>query len=143
MLEASTKRIGETNYKVTQLRAVKGRRLLVKLLKALGPAATAIQDAKDGNVGALLGKLTGSLDEDLVDELCDTFAGCTEFDLGNGKWIGLGETGQFDLRFAGKYGDMVKWLTFALEVNYGSFLGEFLKSGGKVSDASMSQTPSS
>ena len=144
MLESSTRKIGDTAYRVTQLQAVKGRKLLVKLLKALGPAAEAITDAQSGNVGALLAKLTENLDETLVDELCDVFAASTEYELASGKWVGLGEAGIFGLHFAGKYGEMAKWLAFAVEVNYGSFLGDLLKGGpGAQSAALTSQTPSS
>lgn len=125
MLESSTRRIGRYEYKVTQLQAIKGRRLLVKLLKALGPAAEALSVSSQDNAGALIGKLTAGLDEALVDELCDTFAARSEFQLENGKWMDL--AGQFDLHFAGQYGEMAKWLAFAVEVNYGSFLGELMK----------------
>jgi hypothetical protein len=128
MLETTTRTIGEDTYRVTPLQAIQGRKVLVKLLKALGPAAEAVADAQSGNVGALLAKLTANLEESLVDELCEIFAGRTEFQHGS-KWIGLGEAGQFDLHFIKKYGQMAKWLAFCVEINYGSFLGELLKSG--------------
>lgn len=123
MIETKSKKIGDVTYRVRQLKATSGRKILVRLLKVFGPALDAV-DTKGGiNIGALLGGALQGLDEETVDSLCDTFAQQTEFELANGNFVGLGEAGQFDLHFAGKYVEMTQWLVFCVQVNFADFLG--------------------
>ena len=122
MIETQSKKIGPRIYRVRQLKATQGRKVLVRLLKSFGPALDSLDKGKQ-NVGALLGRVLSELDEETVDYLCDTFAANTEFDLENGNFIGLGESGQFDLHFAGRYADMTQWLIFCVQVNFADFLG--------------------
>lgn len=131
MLETKTRQIGEYKYRCTQLGALKGRKVLVRLLKTVGPA---LDGVSEGSVGSLLGKLASSLDEDTVDYLCDTMAARTEVELPSGKSVDL--AGIFELHFAGKYGEMVKWLAFAVEVNFSSFFSDLAKGVKPEADSS-------
>jgi hypothetical protein len=68
---------------------------------------------------AMLSNLAQSLPPEELDFFCDLFSERTQVELG-GKPVEL--QGIFDVHFAGKYFDMFEWLSFCLEVNYGSFL---------------------
>ncbi len=132
MLETKSKAIGDNTYKVTQLGAGKGRKVLVRLLKVCGPAFAL---AASGDTTEALGKLAADLDEETADYLCETFAARTEVELSNGKSVDLASI--MELHFAGNYGEMLEWLGFCVQLNYASFLGAL---GKKVPDASATPT---
>lgn len=94
------------SYEITQLGAIKGSAVFVRVLKMLGPALAT------GNVGSLL----GALDEADVKYLVDAFAPLTNVP-GQGQLDKI-----FDLHFAGRYKALVQWLLACLQVNYGEFL---------------------
>lgn len=105
------KQIGADTYEVTQMGAVKGSQVFVRLIRAIGPIILAADKASD-----LRDALAGLKEED-VDYLIKAFSPYT---LVQGK----GELDKiFDIHFAGKYGDMFQWLWASVEVNFGSFLG--------------------
>jgi hypothetical protein len=128
MRESKTHLINGFNYTVSQLGAKEGRRVLARILRSVAGAATAAGDlARDGGdatEAALSGvaKLVENLSDADVDYLCDTFAATTMVGP-EGQDVALPLKDQFNEHFAGKYGDMVKWLWASLETNYGSFLG--------------------
>jgi hypothetical protein len=112
MRETKEKTIGVHTYRVTQLGALTGRKVFARMLKTLGPLAS--------SGGADLSKAVGNLEEDF-EYLCDTFAKTTS--------VSGGEFGAkapqldtiFDAHFVGRYEDMIAWLVFALEANFGGF----------------------
>lgn len=124
-VEIKSKQIGDCTYRVRQLPAVQGRKVLVRLMKMFGPALGSMESNgnAEGNVLQMLSTALENLDEDMFDSLCDTFAKYTEFELPNGNYIGLGEQGMFDQHFTGKMGQMTQWLVFCVQVNFADFLG--------------------
>jgi hypothetical protein len=126
------------HYRVTQLGALEGRRLLVKVSKTLGPmlsrlklekkpGKTLVESALEAEVFPALGGFLQELDEGLFDELCQKFAELTEVrvrDRGQENWPTLGSHGGavFDEHFAGRYGLMVRWFGKCLAINGGDFL---------------------
>ncbi len=122
MLETKSKTIGDHDYKVTQLGAGKGRKVLVRLLKTCGPAFAL---AAQGNPTEALGKLASDLDEETLDYLVEAFAARTELD-------GIGLAGIMELHFAANYGEMLEWLGFCIQLNYSSFLSALAKKAPKA-----------
>lgn len=132
MRETKKKKIGdrEYTYHVTQFGAREGGRVLVRLLKMVGGA---VGEAVKGEaehfdmttVGKMIGNLADTVSEEDFDYLCDTFAKASEVSGGEYREpVLLTTDGVFDLHFAGAYVELGQWLLFAVEVNFGSFLGE-------------------
>ncbi len=113
MRETKTQNIGAFQYSVTQLGATASRKVFVRLAKLFGAGAT----GKDP-IAAILAALN---DED-IDFLCDQFSKMTNVKLDEKHSPLLASI--FEEHFAGNIWDMLQWLGFCLEVNYGSFLGE-------------------
>lgn len=121
-LLVQSKTIGEYSYAVTQLDAVKGRRVFARLLKVAAPALASLSGGskvKPDDLAKGLAALAETLSEDDVDFFCDAFAPSTTVTLADGKAPRLSDI--FAVHFAGKYLELVKWLAFALEVNFGPF----------------------
>lgn len=133
MLETKTKEIGACSYSVQQLGALKGHQVLMRLLKCIGPALEGLEGKKlsEEVLAGMLAKVVSELDEGAVDYFCDAFAGSTTVLMPDGKAPFLNHV--FDVHFAGKYLDLAKWLVFCMEVNFGDFFGEALKSAAKKS----------
>jgi len=117
-LKSETKTIGGYTYKVTALNAVDGRKVFVRMTKAVGPAIAA---ASDGNEAAALGVLIDGLNEADLDFFCEKFAEVTE--VWGGDYGDKGRTlkNVFMSHFSANYFEMCEWLAFAFEVNYSSF----------------------
>lgn len=107
MLRETRKRvIGDYEYEVTQLGAIRGSAVFVRVMKLLGPLFASKDQAA----------LFAGIQEEDVRYLIDAFGPMTLV-------VGQGQLDKiFDLHFAGKYKDMMGWLLFCLEVNYGDFL---------------------
>lgn len=97
--------IGDDTLEVTQLGAIKGRAVFVRVLKVIGPALT----------GKDMAGIFAGLNEEDVTYLCDAFAPMT---LVKGK----GQLDKiFDVYFAGRFLEMFQWLAFCIELNFASF----------------------
>lgn len=120
MLETRERTIDGFAYKVTQLTARTGNKVGMRLTKTLAGAA----GAKD--VESALGGIIAKLSEEDLEFICDTLARQTQVQLEPGKWPMLSDV--FDIHFAGRYLEMLKWLGFALEVNFGAFFRVLLQS---------------
>ena len=140
-------------YEVTQLGAIEGKRLLVTLSKIVLPALGAgIKDAPDDltklslsklklDLGSALSALVSSADVAAVDGIVNKLAETTEV-----YGPGFGDAGaplmrNFDDHFAGRYESMVKWLGFALRVNYGGFFPEKSQKSEEAAPAAASSSP--
>jgi hypothetical protein len=144
MLETEDREICGRRYYVTTLPAKKGRAVLVRLTKVLGPvfgqlvsgdapatakhkAASAERIAAQINgasIARALAELAGRLSEADLDWLCETLGESTEVQT----YDGAGEerrqrltAGEQQFHFAGKFLEMFSWLGFALEVNFRDF----------------------
>lgn len=138
MIKTESKEIGTRGYTYTvkQFGAREGGRMLVRLAKMLGkPVGDAVSAGESLDIrvaGSVIGGLAESVTEDEFDRLCTSFAKCSTVHGGDAeqpaqlqygrKAIPLSDSSIFDLHFAGAYVELVGWLMFALEVNFGSFL---------------------
>jgi len=129
-LETKSKKIGQYDYRVTQLDALSGRKLFIRLAKIAGPALGEF-DTKDAqkSIAAVLGKIAASLSDEDMDAFCDVLAKTTEVAGGEYNQRSPQLADVFALHFAGKYLEMFQWLAFALEVNFGDFFSRALGSG--------------
>ena len=127
MRESKVHNINGTNYTIQMLGAKVGKSLLARMLRMFGPAI----EAED-----TMTRLCAALTDTDLDFLCDTFAATTMVELGPDRLVPL--KGVFEDHFAGKYGDMVKWLWASVETNYGTFLADVGLSPDKL-QAAMAQ----
>jgi hypothetical protein len=135
VLQSETHTIEGVTYKVTQLPFKRGQRLLVRLFKTLGPALAAAIAAAPRIKGRKLGEmpvaevlpgisqalllLSDKLSEQDMEYVTDTLAELTEFSRDGKTWLPLSQ--ELEFHFAGRYGAFLKWLGFALRVNYLGF----------------------
>lgn len=143
-------------YKITQLGAIEGRKLLVRLLKTLAPLIGQLKidtsKAKSGVVASLMdsqvetfvfpaiANFLSEIDDQLFEELCNKFAAnCEVRQMGDGgeRWPQLNAAnGQvFDDHFSGRYGLMLRWFIKCLAVNGGDFLPGLARMSLPVSEA--------
>lgn len=137
MLKQEKTTIRGSGYQVTQLPYSLGHKLMLRLYKALGPAAARALATVDLPEGDLLGVhvrdllpalaaavqgLAESLSEEDFDFTVATLAEYTQISLEAGKWVPLKDHMEF--HFAGNYVELFQWLGFALRVNFGGFTGE-------------------
>ena len=108
--------IDDVEFEVFALGAWEGQALLVRLAALLGPG---IAVAMQGDA-AFIAQLCINLPPKDIKEISSKLAENTMINMGSG--VSKLES-SFDLVFSGRYELMMKWLAFALEVNYGSFLG--------------------
>lgn len=120
MRKSDSKQIGNHTYTVTQFGAREGGRVFIRITRLLGPA---IGGGAEGGAAAMIGQLSTALDESDFDSLCDTFAAATMVTGGDYGAKQPQLKAVFDDHFAGRYDELLEWLLFAFEVNYGSFLG--------------------
>jgi|SRR5262245_33594623 len=132
-IEAKERRIGGTLYRITQLPAKRGRAMLVRFIRLLGPGAGSfVGGLARGNkptLDAALGlgiadamhDLCSRIDEQDLATICDQFAEFTVVVVSRDVERRLND--MFDDHFAGKYDEMLMWLKACCEVNFASFFG--------------------
>lgn len=134
-LQTKTVPINGRTYEITQLPYTKGKSVLLRLLKILGPSVGAALERfpalkeKElaslqvgeiaGALSAALERLTADLSEEDFDFVADALAEYTHL-LQDGKKLKLKNEREF--LFAGNYLEMFQWLTAAIRHN---FLGFF------------------
>jgi hypothetical protein len=138
-IESKERRIGAANYRITQLPAKRGRAILVRFVRLIGPGAGAFvgglgrgKTGLDAALGAgvadaMLDFCTRLNEEDLA-VLCDEFATYTVVIQSRDIEQQLSKI--FDDHFAGKYEEMLLWLKACCEVNFSGFFG-----GSSLGDA--------
>lgn len=110
-------------YELTQLGAIQGRRLWLRVLQALSPALKELAAAgklDEGSVAQAFGTLVEGLDDETVEMFCAAFAARTRVCVDGDKWPEL-EPARFDLHFAGRYISMTKWLGECLLFNFADY----------------------
>lgn len=140
-IESKERRIGATTYRVTQLPAKRGRAMLVRFVRLLGPAAGAFasgvgRGARAGvnldalmnanvamlagfGIGDALHDLCTRLNEEDLSAMCDEFAEYTV--VVQSREIEQRLSKIFDDHFAGRYDEMFQWFRACCEVNFASF----------------------
>ncbi|MCK4718803.1 MAG: hypothetical protein KAT70_09055 [Thermoplasmata archaeon] len=143
--------LGNNTYHVRPLGASAGGKLFLWLVKRAGPAvAILLQDIKPGsalqqvkdakagkpakpfsildldmaNLGQALQELLFRLEDTDLEHLTTTLGMCTELERPGGNQVPLTKETQ-ELHWAANYGEMFRWIGFALGVNYSSFLGSW------------------
>lgn len=131
---AAEKQIGDHTYTCEPLGFVSGRRGLVRLGKALGPALAALALAEGPTdlralAGGFARLLEGLSEEDLVffDQLFGPVSQCT---LPDGKKP-LVKDLLGGNHFAGKYAEYFGWLAFCIQTTYADFFGVALAKVGE------------
>lgn len=116
--------INGTNFKVTQLGFADGMELLTSLGRIIGPALS--ESSKTGNTAAMIGDILSRLTFSDISRVTEKLARSTCIEREPGRWPTL----EPEVDLAGNYDLTLRWLKFALEVNYGDFFGE----GGLLRD---------
>jgi hypothetical protein len=132
------KEIGGVTYAVTLLGARKGLEVATKLAPFLGVLAKAQKGGKEAATEAL-SEVLRSVSAADVQGLCDVMAEWTMV-KGPGPRDQVILTNVFDDHFAGRYGDLLKWLGFCLSVNFPSFFSGAAPVKGSAAEAT-GQTP--
>ena len=137
MLKQEARTIGNTTYRVRLLATSEGRPILVRLTKLLGPSfgtllagmkGTSLLDAGNDAVAWAVKDLSERVTDDDLAVLCEVFGSASEVQIGD-KVLPLSKEFQ-ELHFAGKYGEMMRWIGFCVELNYADFLDGLLVVAG-------------
>jgi hypothetical protein len=116
--------INGIKFKVTQLGFADGMELLTTLGRIIGPA---ISDSKKvTSPAAMIGDIISRLSYPEIAAITDKLAKTTRIEREPGRWPIL----ETEVDLAGNYDLTVRWLRFALEVNY----GHFFAAGGLLED---------
>lgn len=115
--------ISGTRFKVIQLGFADGMELLTSLGRLVGPALSGTN--KDANPTAIIGDIVGRLSYAEIINITDKLAKTTRIEREPGRWPVL----EPEVDLAGNYDLTLRWLGFALEVNY----GDFFAAGGLLS----------
>lgn len=116
--------INGTKLKVTQLGFAEGMELLTTLGRIIGPALSDPQ--KTANSAAMIGNVISRLSYPEIASITDKLAKSTRTEREPGRWPLL----EPEVDLAGNYDLTLRWLKFALEVNY----GDFFAAGGLLQD---------
>jgi hypothetical protein len=113
--------LGDYEYRVTALGAIKGRQTLVRLGNIIGPGFRTATSVEKGFINLL-----ADLKPSELDWLCDLFGGETRVtggEYGEAQPLLTGKV--FNEHFSAKYADMFDWLAFCIvEVNFPSFFDQ-------------------
>jgi hypothetical protein len=130
MLRTAERDIGGKRYQITELAAVHGRAMLVRLMRLLGPSMAAMLRSLDLSKGLGLANVTGDNLADAVTDLCAKLDAhefeeiCTIFlersEVYNSETGGYAKL-QKAFAFSGDYGSLFKLLAFHVEHNFASF----------------------
>lgn len=107
--------INGTSFKVTQLGFAEGMELLTTLGKIIGPALSDPQ--KTAHPAAILGDIISRISFAEMSSITGKLAKSTLVEREPGRWPVL----EPEVDLAGNYDLTLRWLKFALEVNYGDF----------------------
>lgn len=103
------------------------------MIPAVSPAlgkldSAALANAKGGEkLLAIIAGAAEGLTPELVDTVCAAFAGQTQYLL-EGRWLEFGPL--FDDELAGRYGTMIRWLSWNLKFNFADFLEQRAPTSG-------------
>lgn len=151
MLRVEDRQIGEHTYRVRQLPFGKARPLLPVLLRSLGPSVGSLLDREgvsglletEINLSKAITEFSYSLKEQDLDTLTDALA--EQSFLVGAEALGVAASGRgsdagcaripdiADEWWPPRYHEFAGWLAFAVEVNFGSFLGGKLNVGAVLS----------
>jgi hypothetical protein len=142
--------IGNTTYSVTQLTWGKSNALWVRLLNALGPSVGKLAggwDPKKGvlgnDVGPAIERLSRDLSADDIEAVVNTLLEAQTIRMTRDGKSPILDREKWELHFTGKYLESLKVIAFALEVNFGDFLGGLQDALASKGEAPAAPEPSS
>lgn len=113
------------DYEITQLGALRGRKLWLKLLHVIAePLKTlgSLEKLDEQALAKVVASAIEGLDEATVEEFCEVYGQSCTVRVGE-RWPTL--TGEvFDQHFARRYVSMSKWLLECTTYNFADFLGD-------------------
>lgn len=125
MVKTEVKTIGDVTFTTTQLPAMRAYSLFVRLVKAIGPAASVLMGA-DKNLdltklapvlsGALANLDTATAEQIALDTLSNTMAS-----VNGGPLITLSDRSKMDAVFSGRIKMMFQAIAFAVATNFADF----------------------
>jgi hypothetical protein len=115
--------INGIKFKVTQLGFADGMELLTMIGRIVGPT---ISQPNNANAASMLGDIISRLTFSEITSITDKLAKTTRIEREPGRWPVL----EPEVDLAGNYDLTLRWLKFALEVNY----GDFFVAGGLLHD---------
>jgi hypothetical protein len=107
--------INGIKFKITQLGFADGMELLTTLGRIIGPAISAPRKAT--GPAAMIGDIIGRLSYPEISSITEKLAKTTRIEREPGRWPTL----EPEVDLAGSYDLTLRWLKFALEVNFGDF----------------------
>ncbi len=118
MQRTEERRIGEHTYSITQFSGTKGLKMFTRLVKLIGEPAAMMFDKGESEMSGevlapMIKALASNIDESIVENLVKDLLEGVRCD---GKEI------QFDIHFAGNFGELFSVIRAVLEVQYGNFL---------------------
>lgn len=145
--DCQTRVIDGMKYGVYMLPPRLARKMLVRIFQVLAPSAGELFSREDEEVskaiGPALSSLADRLNDDDLEWMMSELAKVTTAEIASGKEPFIGAI--FDMHFRGKIAHMMKWFTFALEVQFSDFWsGSEGGLGGLIAmaRAAVSQSPS-
>src|ERR1700679_928272 len=119
MRETKTIQVEGAEYTITQLGALKGRKVLLRAVRLVAPVIKSTTDPE-----AMIAAVLADIDGADLDFVCDTFASvpCKRQMLQAKMPTMQTVPFNFDEEFAGNYVAMFEWLTEHLKLNFSSFL---------------------
>ena len=116
--DLEAKVIGDVEYVVRPLPAMKSLIVLARILRMAAPGFANLRSLRDGATAGLqlLAGALVELDEDTLAYVCSELQEVTRVRQG-GKEVPLKPL--FDLHFEGRINELFDWLRFAAEVTYG------------------------
>lgn len=150
--------IGEFTYLVRQHGYHEGRALLPIVLRAVGPTLGTLLEGMGGkgglgldsnlDISRAIAEFSSSLSEQDLAAISDKMAERSWIVDGAKHGLACDQSGNAHLpaveedHWPIRYGDWMKWLAFALEVNYSSFLGGMGSVSGALSTIAKGPFPS-
>ena len=125
--------INGVKFKITQLGFADGMELLTNLGRLIGPALSDTRQVL--NPTAMIGDIISRLSFSELAHISDRLAKSTRIEREPGRWPVL----EPEVDLAGCYDLTMRWLGFALEVNYGDFFAEGALLSGVISRAALSK----
>lgn len=125
MIEPSVKTIGDNSYLFRPLTATPAYKLLVKLVKMAGPSFAAMASEGTDKFALAANVLAQNLDERITEDIIKQLVQQSEV---NGQALKL----VFEMHFQTKIGELFQFLAFALEAQFGDFIGAVLSAQKSV-----------
>ncbi len=135
MIEPSIKTIGDNSYLFRPLTATPAYKLLVKLVKMIGPSFATLAAGEGDKFSLAANVLAQNLDERTTEDIIKQLVQQSEV---NGQALKL----VFEMHFQTKIGELFQFIAFALEAQFGDFIGAVLSAQKSVvlSTATLSTT---